>query len=67
MSQPIRGRVGRLFFFSIDPKNTNFVEDADTFLRIPFFSFRGEEENMSANQRSGRPSFFLIGPKKQTW
>ena len=30
---------------------------------IPFSSFRGEVENVWANKRPGRPSFFLIGPK----
>ena len=34
------------------------------FRRIPFSGFRGEVENVSANQRPGRPfCFFPIGPK----
>ena len=31
---------------------------------IPFYSFRGEVENVSANQRSGRPSCFSDRPEK---
>ena len=45
------------------PKNTNLVEDFDTlfpvkFCWIPFSGFRGKVENVSANQRPGRPSCF---------
>ena len=69
MSQPIRGRDGH-FVFVIDPKNINWVEDADTLLHvkfrcIPLSSLRGEVENVSANQRPGQPSCFSDGPKKE--
>ena len=71
MSQPIRGQGGHLVF-PIGPKNTNLVEDVEILLPvkfcwIPFSGFRGEVENVSANQRPGWPSWFyveiLIGPK----
>ena len=67
MSQPIRGQGGH-FVLPIGPKNTNFVEDVEILLpvkfrSIPFSGFRGEVENVSANQRPGRPSCFPIGPK----
>ena len=60
MSQPIRGQGGHLNF-SIDPKNTYLVEDVEILLpvefhEIPFSGFRGEVENVSANQKPGRPS-----------
>ena len=53
--------------FPIGPKNTNLVEDIEILLPvkfhwIPFSGFR-EVENISANQRLGRPSFFPIGQK----
>ena len=62
MSQPIRGQGSHLVF-QIDPKNTNLVEDVEIllpvkFLWIPFSGFRGKVENVSANQRPGRPSCF---------
>ena len=62
MSQPIRGQGGHLVF-PIGPKNTNLVEDVEILLSvkfrwIPFSSFRGKVENVSANQRPGRPSWF---------
>ena len=62
MSQPIRGLGGHLVF-SIGSKNTNLVEDVVIllpveFLWIPFSGIRGEVENVSANQRPGRPSCF---------
>ena len=68
MSQPIRGQGGHLVF-PIGPKNTNLVEDVEILLpvkfrSIPFSSFRGEVENVSANQRPGRPSSFSDRPKK---
>ena len=52
-----------ILFFPIGPKNTNFVEDIEIlfslkFRGIPFSGFRGEVENVSANQRPGRPSCF---------
>ena len=67
MSQPIRGQGGHLVF-PIGPKNTNLVEDVEILLPvkfrwIPFSCFRGEVENVSANQRPGRPSCFPIGPR----
>ena len=67
MSQPIRGQVDH-FVFPIDPKNTNFVEDVDILLPVKycwilFSSFRREVENISANQRPGRPSCFSDRPK----
>ena len=67
MSQPIRDKGGHLVF-PIDPKNTNLVEDVGILLSfkfrwIPFSDFRGEVENVSANQRPGRPSCFSDRPK----
>ena len=60
MSQPIRGQGGHLVFL-IGPKNTNLVEDVEILLPvkfrwIPFSGFRGEVENVSANQRPWQPS-----------
>ena len=68
MSQPIRGQGGHLVF-SIGPKNTNLLEGVEILLPIKFrwirFSgFRGEVENVSANQRPGRPSCFSDRPEK---
>ena len=68
MSQPIRGQGGHLVF-PIGPKNTNLVEDVEILLPvkfhwIPFSGFRGEVENVSANQRKGRPSCFSDRPEK---
>ena len=68
MSQPIRGLGGHLVF-TIGPKNTNLVEDVEILLPvkfrwIPFSGFRGEVENVSANQRPGRPSCFSYRPEK---
>ena len=62
MSQPISGHGGHLVF-PIDRKNTNLVEDVEILLPvkfplIPFSGFRGEVENVSVNQRPGRPSCF---------
>ena len=67
MSQPIRSQGGNLVF-PIDPKNTILVEDIEIllpvkFCRIPLSGFRGEVENVSANQRPGRPSCFSDWPK----
>ena len=58
-----------ILFFPIGPKNTNFVEDVENLLlvkfrSIPFSGFRGEVENVSANQRPGRPSCFSYRPEK---
>ena len=49
---------GGYLVFRIDPKNTNLVEDIEILLPvkfrwIPFSSFRGEVENVSANLRGG--------------
>ena len=68
MSQPIRGQGGHLVF-SISPKNTNLVEGVEILLPVKFrwilFSgFREEVENVSANQRPGRPSCFSDRLKK---
>ena len=68
MSQPIRGQGGHLVF-PIGPKNTNSVENVEILLPvkfrwIPFSSFRGEVENVSANQRPGWPSCFSDRPEK---
>ena len=54
--------------FPIGPKNTNLLEDFEIFLLvkfrwIPFSGFRGEVENVPANQRPERPSYFPISPK----
>ena len=70
MSQPIRGQGGHLVF-PIGPKNTNLVEDIEIllpvkFCRIPFSGFR-EVENVSANQRPGRPSCFSDRPEKHNF
>ena len=67
MSQPIRSQGGHLVF-PIGPKNTGLEEDIKILLRvkfrwIPFSGFREEVENVSADHRPGRPSFFLTGPK----
>ena len=68
MSPPIRGQGSHLVF-PISPKNTNLVDDIEIFLPvkfrwIPFSGFRGEVENVSANQRPGRPSCFSDRPEK---
>ena len=68
MSQAIRGRSGYLGF-PIGQKNTNLVEDVGIlrpvkFCWLPFRSFRGEVENVSANQRLGRQSWFSDWPEK---
>ena len=68
MSQPIRGQGGHLVF-PIGPKNTNLVEHVEILLSvkfrwIPFSGFSEEVENVSANQRPGRPSCFSDRPKK---
>ena len=68
MSQPIRGQGGHLVF-RIGPKNTNLVEGVEILLPvkfhgIPFSGFKGEVNNVSANQRPGRPSCFPDRPEK---
>ena len=50
-------------------KNTNLVEDVEILLPVKFCwillsGFRGEVENVSANQRPGRPSCFSDRPEK---
>ena len=49
-------------------KNINLSEEIETFLPVKFrwiffSSFRGEFENVSANQRPGRPSCFSDRPE----
>ena len=68
MSQPIRGQGGHLVF-PIGPKNTNLVGDVEMLLPVKFhwilFSgYRGEVQNVSANQRPWRPSCFSDWPEK---
>ena len=68
MLQSIRGKGGHLFL-PIGPKNKNLVEDVESLLPdkfhwILFSGFRGEVENVSANQRPGRPSCFSDRPEK---
>ena len=68
MFQPIRGQGGHLVF-PIGPKNTNLVENVEILLPvkfhwIPFSRSRGEVENVSANQKPGRPSCFSDRPEK---
>ena len=60
---------GGNFCFLIGPKNTNLVEDIEILLSVKFHSilisgFRGEVENVSAIQRTGRPSCFSNQPEK---
>ena len=67
-SQLIRGRVRHLVF-PIGPKNTILVEEVKIlhlvkFCKIPLSGFRGEVENVSAIQRSGRPSFVFWWARK---
>ena len=68
MSQPIRGHGGHLVY-PIGPTHTNLVEDIEIllaikFCRILFSGFRGEFENVPANQKPGRPSYFSDRPEK---
>ena len=68
MSKPIRGQDGHLVF-PICRKNTHLVEDVEILLPVkfrsnPFSGFRGEVENVSVNQRPGRPSYFSDRPEK---
>ena len=69
MSQPIRGQGGHLVFLIGPKKNTNLVKGVEILLLvkfggIPFSGFRGEVENVSANQRPGRPFCFSDRPEK---
>ena len=62
------GQGGHLVL-PIGPKNTDLVEDVEILLPvkfrwIPFSGFRGEVENVSANQRPGGPSCFSYRPEK---
>ena len=55
--------------FTHQPEKKNLVEDVEILLPvklrwIPFSSFRGEVENVSTNQRPGRPSCFSDRPEK---
>ena len=59
-----------ILFFWISPKNTNLVEDVKNLLSIKFrwISFSGfirEVTNVSANQRTGRPSCFSDQPENR--
>ena len=61
MSQPIRACGGHLGF-SIGSKNTNLVEGIKYLLPVKFreivcSGYRGEVENVSANQNLWRPSW----------
>ena len=63
-------RPRRKFLFTDRPQNTNLVEDVEILLPvkfswIPFSGSREEVENVSANQRPGRPSCFSDRPEKQ--
>ena len=54
-----------ILYFRSARKNTNLVEDVEILLpikfhRFPFCGFRGEVENVSANQRLGQPSCFCF-------
>ena len=67
-SQPIRGQGGH-FVFPLGPKYTNLVEGLEIllpikFLWIRFSGFRGEVQNVSANQGPGRPSLFSKSARK---
>ena len=58
-----------IFLLPIGPKNTDLVKDVEILLpvkfrRILFSGFREEVENVSANQRPGRPSCFSDKPQK---
>ena len=68
MSRQIRGQGGHLAFL-IGLKTTNLVEDVTILLSVKFHQIelcglRGKVENVSVNQRSGRPYWFSNLPKK---
>ena len=68
MCQPIRGQGGHLVFPN-GPKNTNLVEGVEILLPVKFrwillSGFRGEVDNVSANQKPGQPSCFSDRPEK---
>ena len=61
--------MAAIWFLLIGPKNTDLVKDVEillpvNFRRILFCGFREEVENVSANQRPGRPSYFSNRPEK---
>ena len=69
LSQPIRGQGGHYCYFDRPEKHNTMVEAVEIllpvkFLLILFSGFRGEVENVSANQRPGRPSCFSDRPEK---
>ena len=71
MSRPNRGQGDHLVY-AIRPKNKNLVEDVEILFPIkchwiPFSGFREEVENISANQRPGRPSCFSDRPEKHNF
>ena len=64
-------RQGGHLAFLIGPKITNLVEDVTILLSLKFHQielcgFRGIVENVSVNQRSGRPYWFSNLPKTNT-
>ena len=68
LSKYIRSQGGHLGF-PIDPKNTNLLKDVEILLpvkcrQILISDFRGDVQNVSANQRTGRQLGFPIGLKK---
>ena len=61
------GHGGHLFFTD-QPEKNRLSTDVEILLpvkfrQILFSGFREEVENVSVNQRLGRPSYFPIGPK----
>ena len=63
MSQLIRGQGGHLVFL-IGPKNTNLVEGIEILLPVKFrLCFQSRSQNVSFNQRPGRPSCFSYWPE----
>ena len=60
--------AGTVLVFSIGPKNTHLMKDAeillyDKFCWIPCNGFRGEVKNVSNNQKPGQPSYFSDRPE----
>ena len=61
--------MAAILFLPIGSKNTDLVKNVEILLPVKFrwilFSgFREEVENVSANQRTGRPSYFSDRPEK---
>ena len=61
--------MAAIFFFRSARKNTNLIKDIKILLPVEFLpirssGFRGEVNNVSANQRPGRPSWFYDRPEK---